>query len=102
LIEPPYTLAEARDAGFELEDYETETLEVWPDNERAWHFFRSIGSRWVYGPSGRPIGFRWEAIYPLMDRAAPTSDEWDELRLQLEIMERAALDAHAEFYPIKQ
>ena len=97
LIEPPYTVAEARSEGFELEDYETEILEVWPDNERAWLFFLSIGSRWLYGPSGQPIGFRWEALYPLMDRAAPDPEEWDALRSQLEVMERAALDAHAEF-----
>lgn len=77
-------------------------IEVWPDNELAWRFYASIGSRWLYGPNGRPIGFRWEALYPLMDRAAPTTEEWDELRAKLEVMERAALDAHTEFYPPKK
>ena len=72
---------------------------VWPDNERAWHFFARIGTRWMYGPSGSPVGYRWEAIYPLMDREAPERDDWEELRFQLEVMEAAALAAHAEFFP---
>lgn len=95
-------MAEARSEGFELEDYETETLEVWPDNERAWHFFMRLGTRWSYGPTGRPMGLRWEAVYPLIDRAAPTTEEWDELLCALEVMERAAIEAHAEFYPPKK
>lgn len=72
---------------------------MWHDNERAWHFFTGVGTRWLYGPTGRPLGFRWEAIYPLLDREAPDPTEWDELRYQLEVMESAALAAHAEFYP---
>ncbi|BEP93228.1 hypothetical protein GmRootA79_16120 [Acidovorax sp. A79] len=76
-----------------------DTLHVWPDNVRAWQFFASIGTRWSYGPSGRPVGFRWESLYPLLDRAAPDPDDWAELRLHLEIMEAAALAAYTEFFP---
>lgn len=73
---------------------------VWPDNVRAWLFLAGIRTRWAYGPSGRPLGFRWEAIYPLMDRQLKDDDEsWYELRHHLEVMEAAALAAYAEFYP---
>lgn len=72
---------------------------VWPDNVRAWLFLAHIGTRWAYGPSGRPVGFRWEALYPLMDRQCPDAESWAELRHHLEVMETAALAAYAEFYP---
>lgn len=49
-----------------------------------------MGTRWYAGPAG-PIGLRWESIYPLMDRMGLTAEEWDTLRADLEVMERAAL-----------
>ncbi|MBW7903028.1 MAG: DUF1799 domain-containing protein [Rhodocyclaceae bacterium] len=76
--------------GLEPEDFECETVEVWPNNWRAFDFFRRLGSRWMPGPAG-VIGLRWEAIYPLMDRLALAPDEWDALRSDLEVMEAAAL-----------
>ncbi|WP_255577642.1 MULTISPECIES: DUF1799 domain-containing protein [unclassified Acidovorax] len=82
-----------------MEDYDTATLDVWPENERAWLFYCGIGSRWAYGPSGRPLGFRWEALYPLLDREAPDPEDWEDLRYQLEVMEAAALAAYTEFFP---
>ena len=39
-----------------------------------------------------PVGLRWEAIYPLMDRLALEPDAWDDLRNDLEVMECAALE----------
>lgn len=44
-----------------------------------------------------PVGLRWEAIYPLMDRMQLDASGWDDLREDLEVMESAALKAmHAE------
>jgi len=40
-----------------------------------------------------PVGLRYEAIYPLLDRMNLSSVEWDELLEDIEIMERAALAA---------
>lgn len=77
--------------GLSLEDYEEEDFVfVWPSNRRAFDFFRGVGTRWYAGPAG-PIGLRWEAIYPLMDRMGLAAEEWDALRADLEVMERAAL-----------
>ena len=38
-----------------------------------------------------PVGLRYEAIYPLMDRMGLEPEAWDELLLDIETMERAAL-----------
>ena len=44
----------------------------------------------MHGMSG-PVGLRYEAIYPLMDRMNLSTEEWDDLLADLEVMERAAL-----------
>lgn len=75
-----------------MDDYDTESLIVWPDNLLAFSLFRRVGSKWVY-PSmgGVPLGLRWEAIYPLMDRQGLGPDEWDDLHDALSVMEQSAI-----------
>ncbi|WP_240933107.1 DUF1799 domain-containing protein [Diaphorobacter sp. HDW4B] len=94
------TEREAQSEGFELEDYETEEIEVWDDNLHALGLFRIIGTRWVY-PSmgGGPIGLRWEAIYPLMDKLGLDADEWNDLHESLMVLEVEAVSTIAEFAP---
>ncbi|WP_269780247.1 DUF1799 domain-containing protein [Comamonas koreensis] len=100
LFEPPVTEAEAQAAGFELEDYpEPEIIEVWPDNEAALDIAMMIGTRWVYpAMGGVPLGVRWEAIYPLMDRRA-SGEAWDELHEYMMVIEAEALATLREFAP---
>ncbi|WP_255355204.1 DUF1799 domain-containing protein [Acidovorax sp. Leaf160] len=96
------TEAEARADGFELEDYEAEIteLEVWPDNELATRLFRQVGTRWLFpAMGGVPVGLRWEAIYPLMDRAGLDDDEWNDLHESLQVLESAAVVTMHEFAP---
>lgn len=45
---------------------------------------------------GGPTGLRYEAIYPLLDRAASDGDEWEALFHDLQILEAAALKQMAE------
>ncbi len=100
--EPPVTESEARSEGFELEDYQTEIIEVWPDNELAYLIFQQIGTRWRYPPmGGAPYGLDWLAVYPLMDRQALDNDEWNDLQTALMVMEGAAVKTMAEFAPKK-
>ena len=40
---------------------------------------------------GAPIGLRWEAIYPLMDRLGLLPPEWDDLHDDLSVMEQSAI-----------
>lgn len=76
-----------------MEDYDDEDFVfIWPENRRAFLFFQSaVGTRWVSGPNGVPTGLRWEALYPLMDRLGLAPDDWESLRADIEVMERAAL-----------
>lgn len=91
------TLAEAREAGFELEDYETDIVEVFPENIPALELIQRIGTRWIVvslgGMGGGTIvtGIRWEAVYPLMDRMALSPEDFDALLADLEVMEQEAL-----------
>ncbi|CAN7185760.1 DUF1799 domain-containing protein [Acidovorax sp. LjRoot117] len=45
---------------------------------------------------GGPTGLRYEALYPLLDRMTATSDEWQELFEDVQILERAALEQMSE------
>lgn len=38
-----------------------------------------------------PIGLRYETIYPILDRMNISNEKWDELLIDIELMERAAL-----------
>ena len=37
-----------------------------------------------------PIGLRYEAVYPLIDRVARTPEEWDELLDDVQVLEAGA------------
>ena len=66
---------------------------MWPDNEQAMHLFARVGTRWVFpAMGGPPIGLRWEAIYPLMDRLQLTPEDWNQLHEDLMAMEPAAIE----------
>ena len=100
MFEPPITESEAKSEGFELEDYETDIVEIWPDNERAYELFLRIGTRWMHSPMGGvPTGLRWEALYPLMDRLGLDSSEWNDLHECLMVMESEAILTKLEFAP---
>lgn len=75
---------------------------MWPDNERALEVFRRVGTKWMHPPmGGAPIGLRWEAIYPLMDRLDLDDDDWTDLHDALTVMEFSAIETMREFAPKK-
>lgn len=45
---------------------------------------------------GGPVGLRYEAVYPLIDRMRLSDDDWQETFYALQEMEAAALDAMRE------
>lgn len=52
-----------------------------------------MGTRWVHpAMSGPPIGLRWEAIYPLMDRLQLDPPQWSQLHEDLMVMEQSAME----------
>lgn len=73
---------------------------MWPDNEQALHLFARVGTRWVHpAMGGPPIGLRWEAIYPLMDRLQLDNAQWAALHEDLMSMEQAAMQTMREHAP---
>lgn len=76
--------------GLTEDDYESDPIEVWPENLPALEMFQRIGTRWVVGIGGI-LGIRWEAVYPLMDRLGLSREAWDDLLSDMEVMELAAL-----------
>lgn len=69
-----------------------ETVEVWPENWPVWELFMSVRTQWTVGMGGR-TGLRYEAVYPLLDRAAKDAREWDSLFHDMQWLEGAALTA---------
>lgn len=71
------------------------SVEVWPENWRTFELFARVRTQWSVGMNGA-TGLRYEAVYPLIDRAAGSPDEWDEIFAEIQVMEAAALTAMSE------
>ncbi len=76
--------------GFDPEDYEAGAFEVWPENWPAVQMFLRLGTQWHVGMNG-PTGLIYAALYPLLDRATTSPDEWNQLFDDVQHLERAAL-----------
>ena len=70
-------------------------IEVWPENWPTFLLFSRLSTQWRIGMAG-PTGLDYSALYPLLDKVATSSDEWDEIFEDVRVMERAALDAMRE------
>lgn len=81
--------------GFTPADYAVPDLELWPEHWPVVILMRAMSTQWRMGSSG-PIGLD----YAVLDRVMRTygiADPDDEIFLDLQILEGAALDAiHAE------
>lgn len=84
-------------AGFTLEDYEEEPIEVWPEHVRAWHFFcDSCSTQWRSGGMGGPTGMDYTAILAVIQFDEQDKEAAKELFEQVKLIERGALTAMAE------
>ena len=63
---------------------------MWPENWPAIALFLRVSSQWLTGMNG-PTGLNYPSVYPLLDRAAKTPEEWDWLFDDVQQIERAAL-----------
>ena len=55
-----------------------------------WRVFDSVFTQWRIRMGG-PTGLDYNAVYPLLDRAAKDPQEWDEMFSDIQVMEGAAL-----------
>lgn len=82
--------------GFTAEDYEDEDEDavVWPENYLAYSIFATVSTQWVHATAGMNsvrVALYYPSIYPLLDRATKTDEEWQELLQDIRIMESAAI-----------
>lgn len=63
---------------------------MFPENWGAFVLFSRLGTQWNVGMGGA-TGLRYEAAFPLIDRAAKSPEEWEQLFEDLQVLEGAAL-----------
>mgnify|MGYP000971051948 CR=1 FL=1 len=77
--------------GVEPEDFESEPLEIWPDNARAFNLFASVRTQWRVGLGG-VVGLDYGVVDSRIDRLRLPDEEREEIEAEIQIMEFAVLD----------
>lgn len=85
-------IAKMKNLGLTPEDYASEVVEVWPENQRAYLLFSRMQTQWRVGAGGA-TGLDDNVLLRRMDRMGLGSEEYDELEADIQVMELAALDA---------
>ena len=78
-------------AGLLPGDY-AESVEVWPENHTAFNLFCTMQSQWYVGAAGA-TGLNYLVLLALMARMKLSDEDHDDLFADLQVLERAALDA---------
>ena len=78
-------------SGFTAEDYASEPVDPWPENETAYALLKYMRTQWRMGPGG-PAGLDYNVMHNKMTRMHLTSDEYDQLEADLQVMEMAAIN----------
>jgi hypothetical protein len=76
-------------AGLTREDVAT-SVEIWPDNVRAFNLFQGLWTQWHTGMGGA-TGLNYFVAYHRMDRMSLSPADYDQLDADLQVMEAAAL-----------
>lgn len=92
IYESTPSVEQMRAMGFEPEDFEGDEVEVWPENWPAVQLFGRLGTQWQVSVSG-PSGLQYPVLFDLLDRSGYTGPEWWAMFDDIQLMERAALDA---------
>lgn len=71
-------------------------MEVWPDNAEPLALFVGLHTQWAWLAGGMGggarMGLRYEAVYPMLDRASEGDQEaWNALFADVRAMEMAVL-----------
>ncbi len=87
-----------RAAGFEPEDYETDPVDVWPENWPAWDLFCMVSTQWRTGGTGGMggmvcyVGLDYGPLFVVMDRRGIKDDDWISVFSDIRVIEAEALD----------
>ena len=77
-------------AGFAPEDYETDPVELWPENQPAFDMFCMVETQWRVGKSG-VIGLDYDPLVTLMDKRGISGCEWWQMFDDVRFIESAAM-----------
>lgn len=88
---PEPTAEELEVAGLRPEDVAT-SIEIWPDNLRAYELFNALGTQWRIGMAGA-TGLDYGAIEVALRLQRVPRAEWPQLFEDIRTMEGAALAA---------
>lgn len=78
-------------AGFSPEDYETEPVELWPENWPSWCLYAEMSGQWRIAPMGGRVALDYTALFLRMDRMRLDDDTWQSLFDDVRVIEAAAL-----------
>lgn len=76
--------------GFTLEDYETDPVEIWPENQESISLFSRVSTQWRVGMNG-PTGLDYMPLFHQMDRMGLTPDRYDQMLDDIRVIEAEAL-----------
>jgi len=77
-------------AGLTAEDFASEAVEIWPENEAAYFLFEALRRQWRIGMAG-PTGLDHNVLLRRLDRMNLEPDEYDQLDADVRLMEEEAL-----------
>ena len=83
-------------AGFTPEDYETDPVELWPENWPAWSLFAEMSGQWRMAPMGGATALDYTALFLRMDRLGLTAEQWNDMFADVRVIEAAALKQMAQ------
>lgn len=86
------TAKELEGSGFTPADYETDPVEVWPENWPAFSLFCRLQTQWRASMNG-PTGLDYTALLALMSRMKLSDEDHEDLFADVQTLERAALEA---------
>jgi len=84
------TAEEMAAAGFAPEDYETDPVELWPENQPAFDLFCMVQTQWRIGMNGA-TGLDYSPLFVLMDNRGLGGEAWQQLFDDVRVIESAAL-----------
>ena len=78
-------------ADWEAEQNEQGPLVIWPEQEEVYTLFRALDTQWDYSFDGR-TGFKYQVLPELWRRLRIPPERRDQVFIDLQVMERAALE----------
>lgn len=73
----------------------TEPLYIWPENVASWNFFQRVSTQWHVGPGGA-VGLNYAGVDVTRKALSIRRKAWAKLFSEVQVMERATLDAWRE------